>query len=1007
MKQSRISDALVSLIRSKKTERVVDFILVPLLLVSSMWLPPTSLGARLFHTDYPIVTPKEGAVVPGPYGARLDVPAGAVEKRSRMALDALDCSNLASVRLGNPNMFTAAAAGSLTKLNPDSPEALAVQSLPQDLIVYGPIYRLDVRSDAPSSAFLSLPIPYELGMVEKADLYGWDGESWVWLPSQHTSDKMNLQAELEPVPSLLAITERAPGSLRIGHGVSPEAISRIPKDLGVSTFTLTGLRIGGDASLVGQAVSARHGATATGDVAQGAQAFFFLSISNVEDGIVRSDLVDNLIISSEQTRAHIQNILSLVEGGGYDGVEIAYQGVDPSLRPEFGAFIKELAQALHAKSKKLAVVVDPAKRAWESWDTGGYDWSALAQTADSLRVPALLDPSGYAENGEMDALLTWATGMIDRRKIDLLITADSRDLMGDRVDPIRYEDALDLLAQKIETDDPDHMLLPGESTTLRLPNMEQASLNYDAGAQTYWFTCDEGDGATHTIWLENAASVARKLQYVARYALGGVSVRNALDERNDKDVPQVLSTFQENIVPTQAQFAAVWTTDDEAGNVVDRQVVPLDNSRLAWTAPENTGNYLVSAALSDDGGETSFGAASQVGMQVPTPTFTPTPTNTPTPTATPTSTPKPTPTPKPKAKVASVPRGPLPGSGSFGYGIQAHMMGDDTGRILDSVKALGFGWVKQQVEWFRYNPGPGQYDWGALDRIVNEANARGIKVLFSVVKAPQWTRGGGADLSVDGPPQNLQHFADFMGAMAARYKGRVGAYEVWNEQNLHYEWGNETLDPVRYVEMLKLVYGAIKAQDPQAFVISGALTPTGAPPPLAMDDFAYLEKMYQAGLKNYCDGIGVHPSGYNIPPDVPWLGYEDPVASFRGPWNTPHHSWAFQATMLGYRNIMVVYGDAGKRLWPTEFGWASCEGLGAGPAPNYEYAADNTEAEQARFLVTAYQMAKGWGWVGPMFTWNLNFGPVSGKQDEKAAFSLLRENWSQRPAFAALRDMPK
>ncbi len=29
--------------------------------------------------------------------------------------------------------------------------------------------------------------------------------------------------------------------------------------------------------------------------------------------------------------------------------------------------------------------------------------------------------------------------------------------------------------------------------------------------------------------------------------------------------------------------------------------------------------------------------------------------------------------------------------------------------------------------------------------------------------------------------------------------------------------------------------------------------------------------------------------------------------------------------MEGYRNIMVKYGDAGKRIWATEFGWASVE----------------------------------------------------------------------------------
>ena len=83
------------------------------------------------------------------------------------------------------------------------------------------------------------------------------------------------------------------------------------------------------------------------------------------------------------------------------------------------------------------------------------------------------------------------------------------------------------------------------------------------------------------------------------------------------------------------------------------------------------------------------------------------------------------------------------------------------------------------------------------------------------------------------------------------------------------------------------------------------------------------------------------------------------------------------------------------------------ENLGCGPAAGYGYAADNTEAEQAQFLVRAYQMGKAWGWVGPMFLWNLNFGPVAGAQDEKAAFGIVRPDWGPRPAFAALRDMPK
>jgi len=235
----------------------------------------------------------------------------------------------------------------------------------------------------------------------------------------------------------------------------------------------------------------------------------------------------------------------------------------------------------------------------------------------------------------------------------------------------------------------------------------------------------------------------------------------------------------------------------------------------------------------------------------------------------------------------------------------------------------------------------------------------------------------------------------------------VHAYEIWNEQNLYYEWGGlgNKLNAARYVELLKVAYQAIKAVDPGAVVISGALTPTGYNDGnIAIDDRIYLEQMYQAGMKNYCDAVGAHPSGYSNPPDADWQTYSDPTAGFNA---TGHPSWFFRGTLESYRNIMVAYGDGAKRIWPTEFGWSSVENLGAPPAKGYEYAADNTEAEQAQYIVRAYEIAKGWGWVGPMFLWNLNFGPICGCNDEKAGFGVVRPDWGMRPAFAALAHMPK
>ena len=95
--------------------------------------------------------------------------------------------------------------------------------------------------------------------------------------------------------------------------------------------------------------------------------------------------------------------------------------------------------------------------------------------------------------------------------------------------------------------------------------------------------------------------------------------------------------------------------------------------------------------------------------------------------------------------------------------------------------------------------------------------------------------------------------------------------------------------------------------------------------------------------------------------------------------------------MEDYRNIMVKYGDGGKKLWPTEFGWPTVENLGVPPAPGYAFANDINEGRQAEYLVQAYQMGRNWGWVGVMFLWNLNFGPVSGAADEKAALKMFQE----------------
>ncbi len=382
--------------------------------------------------------------------------------------------------------------------------------------------------------------------------------------------------------------------------------------------------------------------------------------------------------------------------------------------------------------------------------------------------------------------------------------------------------------------------------------------------------------------------------------------------------------------------------------------------------------------------------------------------------ATPTAAPTPVPPTETPAVRPTIP----PVEEEFGYGIAINGIGgvDRIDYWMGQVESLGLGWVKQQVRWGYFEGNPGQMDWSGYDAVVDAANRQGIKVLLSVVDAPQWSRKYFDDNPEVAPPDDLTLLADFLGRMVERYQGRIHAIEVWNEQNLDREWDTaEGVNAERYVEMLRLAYQAIKSRDPNIIVISGALSPVGATATdpnnperiIYMDDFDYFDRMIEAGFLNYCDCVGAHHNGINMPPDVAWdEGYDDPTAQFRGPFDNPNHSWSFKSTLWGYHERIQAAGSE-KPLCVTEFGWASAEGFDGYP-PGFEFALDNTLREQAEWDVQAFQLMRQWGFVRLAFLWNLNYSQLgNGPQDPNAPYALIDFQGIARPAFGAIGAMEK
>lgn len=331
------------------------------------------------------------------------------------------------------------------------------------------------------------------------------------------------------------------------------------------------------------------------------------------------------------------------------------------------------------------------------------------------------------------------------------------------------------------------------------------------------------------------------------------------------------------------------------------------------------------------------------------------------------------------------------------YGIHAFLWWktDIALRDLGLVKDMGFTWVKQKFPW-RDIEGieKGKYDWYRPDYIVDETEKAGLKLIVRLDRQPFWSEPLDNQWQENGPPGDPADFGDFCGAVAGRYRGRIGAYQVWNEPNLDREWGMQPPDPAAYTELLKACYIAIKAADPEAIVISAGLAPTGTDSPHAMPDDKFLQGMYDAGAAAYFDVLGVNAPGYKAPPE---LSPADAEAEEYGGGR-----WFAFRHVEDSRALMVANGDGHKQVAILEMGWTMDQ-----VNPEYAwYAVD--EATQADYLVRAYQYAAShwYPWMGLMVTiyiadWDWD------STAEQWWWSIVLPDGTPREAYFALKEMEK
>ncbi|MFN8454364.1 MAG: cellulase family glycosylhydrolase [Anaerolineae bacterium] len=346
------------------------------------------------------------------------------------------------------------------------------------------------------------------------------------------------------------------------------------------------------------------------------------------------------------------------------------------------------------------------------------------------------------------------------------------------------------------------------------------------------------------------------------------------------------------------------------------------------------------------------------------------------------------------------------------YGIntflQTEVEPEKREKAIRMIAEAGFTWVRQEFTWQDIEiHGKSDFEdrrhepyrsaWDKYDQIVDLAEKYHLNIMARLSTPPSWSRALTDTVGTFAPPDNYKDYGDFVEAVATRYKGRIPAYQIWNEPNIYPEWGSYPINAEQYTELLKEGYTRVKAADSEAIVVMGALAATieldrerrfdasgQLISPGGLSDVLFLQQMYNAGAAPYFDVLAMQ--GYGL-----WSGPTDRrmqprVINFSRP--------------LYVRDVMVRNGDAHKAIWLSELGWNAVPPE-SGIPPVYGQVSPE---QQGRYAALAYQrMEQEWPWLGVGFYWFFK----QADEREKAGnpqyyFRMLEPDFTPLPVYQAM-----
>lgn len=179
--------------------------------------------------------------------------------------------------------------------------------------------------------------------------------------------------------------------------------------------------------------------------------------------------------------------------------------------------------------------------------------------------------------------------------------------------------------------------------------------------------------------------------------------------------------------------------------------------------------------------------------------------------------------------------------------------------LAELLKKIGVRWVRDRVTWGEIQKEPGNYSWEIYDRIVDEFRNHNINIVQVFQDSPLWTHPGQITLL---SPEDLRDVYSFCKTAAEFFKGRVNAWEVWNEADSIY-WPDLS---DRFAGLQKAAYLGFKAGESDVNVLISSFCKGAS---------TFAKNLFKCNVSAYFDSFNYHT--YN-----PIENYSERIESYAG-----------------------------------------------------------------------------------------------------------------------------